>query len=405
MAGLDGLQVKEAVLEWLNRFNDILSGEVLIEDITRLLLTFLIGYIVLATMWRIRQTHPLAIIAKVRMYSSALVFLCCSTDKKVPKRKVAEVDLTSTGINEKNVVSRKKKTMIFIRHGESTWNDTFNKSKLPWYFLPRLIYAWLYELSLIFVKDSWFFDSPLSPEGIQEALVLRAIISKKSDDTMIQTLAGIGDFGKKSIVVSSPLRRAVSTVAIALHDRLRSGEEKIRLLSSLQEVSFNPDTLCLAAKGNAPVASWILKEATTAELHGVDAVKIYTNHIDPSSYVGQKELRPSNGGLKRIKEFAKWCFEAAQDDAETIIVGGHSLYFKYFFKQYVMDGTPNHISQLNKMHNCAAIKFEFEELQLKRGDATVTAYRVVPASLPDDHSKVKYLYKGFMDKSGKKKRA
>jgi hypothetical protein len=217
---------------------------------------------------------------------------------------------------------------------------------------------------------------------------------------MALLLIGADDDVKSSIVVSSPLRRAVSTVAIALHDRLEKHNEKVKLLSCLQEVSFNPDTLCLAAKGNGPVPSWILKEATTAELGGVDAVKMYNKHMDAKLYAGQKELRPKQGGLKRIKEFAKWCFEKEQDGKDTIIVGGHSLYFKYFFKQYVMDGTPMHISQENKMHNCAAVVFEFEEIMVD--GAKMARYRVVPDSLLNDHDKVKCFYKGFMQKKSKK---
>ena len=67
-----------------------------------------------------------------------------------------------------------------------------------------------------------------------------------------------------------------------------------------------------------------------------------------------------------------------------------------------MDGTPDHISQLNKMHNCAAVVFEFEELMVT--GAKEARYRVVPSSLPNDHSKVTCFYKGFMDKNAKKKK-
>ena len=325
----------ELVTDGQARLMALANGDASQAEIVRLVVTFLVGYIALTMLWRIRQIHPLAIFVKVQMCAAAALFCACSTDKKVPKRKTPEADLTASGYDASKITSVKKKTLIFIRHGESTWNDTFNRSKMPWYFLPRIVYACLYELSLLFVKDSWFFDSPLSPEGIDEALVLRKIINTDTH-AMAKILAGEGAEADKSIVVSSPLRRAVSTVAIALHDRLAKRKEKVKLLSSLQEVSFNPDTLCLAAKGKGPVPSWILKEATEAELGGVDAVKMYTEHMDASMYAGQKELRPKTGGLKRIQQFAKWCFEPEQDGKETIIVGGHSLYFKYFFKQCVL---------------------------------------------------------------------
>lgn len=48
-----------------------------------------------------------------------------------------------------------KKTIYFVRHGESTWNDTFNKgshrSALVFVigFIPGMIKAILYELYLV----------------------------------------------------------------------------------------------------------------------------------------------------------------------------------------------------------------------------------------------------------------
>jgi hypothetical protein len=153
-------QLDATVAEMWARLEKLVSGEMAWEEVAVIVLTCLLGYVVLATMWRIRQVSPLAIFAKVKMYFTAAVFCACSTDKKVPKRKKAETDLTTKGYakieSDGKIKTTKKKTLIFIRHGESTWNDTFNKSKLPWYFLPRLIYSSLYELSLIFVRDSWY---------------------------------------------------------------------------------------------------------------------------------------------------------------------------------------------------------------------------------------------------------
>ena len=50
--------------------------------------------------------------------------------------------------------------LYFLRHGESTWNVTFNRMKAL--FLFRLAYACIYETYLaITTGDSWFLDSPL----------------------------------------------------------------------------------------------------------------------------------------------------------------------------------------------------------------------------------------------------
>jgi len=54
-----------------------------------------------------------------------------------------------------NGLPTEKKTIYFVRHGESTWNDTFNKGKhrstvaFVIGFVPGLIKAVLYELYLL----------------------------------------------------------------------------------------------------------------------------------------------------------------------------------------------------------------------------------------------------------------
>ena len=60
--------------------------------------------------------------------------------------------------------------LIFVRHGESTWNDTFNRTKFPPLFAKRLLYSALMEISLIISgnQDSWFYDSPLSELGLEQ---------------------------------------------------------------------------------------------------------------------------------------------------------------------------------------------------------------------------------------------
>jgi hypothetical protein len=61
-----------------------------------------------------------------------------------------------------------------------------------------------------------------------------------------------------SIVVSSQLRRAVSTVAVALKDRLQRSHEAILLHSSCQEISRNFDTLSIArARGWPQTVSFL----------------------------------------------------------------------------------------------------------------------------------------------------
>jgi hypothetical protein len=67
----------------------------------------------------------------------------------------------------KKKLNIKTKTIVFIRHGESDWNDIFNKG-INISFIGRLINAFIIETLLLFhPTDSKFLDSPLNQEGKQ----------------------------------------------------------------------------------------------------------------------------------------------------------------------------------------------------------------------------------------------
>ena len=186
---------------------------------------------------------------KAGMLVRTVAHLLCSKDKgyKSPGDPNSRSDFMAHQTEER--------TVIFIRHGESTWNETFNKSKLPWKFLPRVVKAVLTELTLVLRVDSWFFDAPLNLEGMDQAEKLHRFITaplpkkdRAAKSNMYDALRGEGA-EDDSIVVSSTLRRALSTVAIGLRSRFRrKPSERIKMLSALQEISRNPDTLCITPK-------------------------------------------------------------------------------------------------------------------------------------------------------------
>ena len=93
-------------------------------------------------------------IHKIKLAFQGILYLVFCNDKKWKKPedpgKIFESELA--GGDSMNKVERK--TIIFVRHGESTWNDTFNKGErsvvifvLGW--LPNLVKAVLYELYLL----------------------------------------------------------------------------------------------------------------------------------------------------------------------------------------------------------------------------------------------------------------
>ena len=125
-----------------------------------------------------------------------------------------------------------KKTLIFVRHGESTWNDTFNKgshrSLLVFIigYIPGLIKSLLYEFYLLISGkiDSWFYDSPLSHLGLSQVKALADFLSKdpvndkslsEEERHLIQILRNDPN-APPSKLVSSNLRSAPSRVKLHL---------------------------------------------------------------------------------------------------------------------------------------------------------------------------------------------
>ena len=112
------------------------------------------------------------------------------------------------------------------------------------------------ELLLLFTKNSYFVDSPLSDLGYDQAKELRRFLRDDVPDRRVVSdrhladvaaLDGRGD--ATSLIVASNLRRAVATTALAFWDRLARTGEKIYIHSALQEMARNVDTFGAGWRG------------------------------------------------------------------------------------------------------------------------------------------------------------
>ena len=165
------------------------------------------------------------VIYKERLFLKGIVHLLFSTDKKWKR------------LPDPATVSRvRSKQIIFVRHGESAWNVVFNRG-FGASFPGRLLSAIFDELRVLPTLDSVFADSPLSVLGCRQAQELQ---------NFVETHPLLRGSEGKSVVVSSNLRRAVSTATIGFLHRLKRTQERIHILSSLQEVTFNIDGVSLA---------------------------------------------------------------------------------------------------------------------------------------------------------------
>eukprot|EP00908_Phaeocystis_cordata_P011152 Transcript_21995.p1 GENE.Transcript_21995~~Transcript_21995.p1 ORF type:complete len:350 (+),score=173.93 Transcript_21995:364-1413(+) len=259
--------------------------------------------------------------------------------------------------------------IIFIRHGESMWNLVFNRGFGP-SFLVRLVKAVLMELYLIPFDDSCFLDSPLSDLGLEQCSSLQAFLRNPCLDPAAQPDFDVLTAGEgRSVIVSSQLRRAVATAAIALADRLKRTNEPILMHSSCQEISRNFDTISITEPGAGPALRG------SAELER----KL---HYDGTANKGNKTL--GFRGMQRLQHFAAW---AAERPERTIIVAGHSLWFREFFKLYLPRAT-DHTCKKRKIVNCGAVGFS---LQTGRASDGSLRHRIDPGS-------ISVIYGGFAAK-------
>jgi len=189
------------------------------------------------------------------------------------------------------------------------------------------------------------------------------------------------DGSKDSIIVSSTLRRAISTVVVGLWNRIKNNKEKVHLLSSLQEISRNIDTKALSASKTLPDLTRIV--------HYQNDFNVTDNHhmtyFDCSEHNGNKTT--SFVGLKRLTAFSEWAFGREEN---TIIVGGHSLWFKYYF-QRCLPHDSNHVAKSTKIVNSGVVTFEVHRGVIEAdgsGTATETLYYI-------DENSIETVYGGF----------
>lgn len=325
-------------------------------------------------------SKPLAAARKLQLLFTTVEYLLLCNDKKFTAPKEDPQSFFKDFDSRKGDV----KTIIFVRHGESTWNDTFNRgdrSKLNFflYFIPNLVKSLYYE-SYFFVtgqeNESWFFDSPLSEKGLKQARGIASFLQETNlayvtprEADLIKLMLG----EKPSTLVSSNLRRAVSTVAIGFQQRFEENqeEERMLILPQLQEMSRNPDALCITPAHSQFRLAWT---------DPTDLEPLFAKQIDTKLHTGNKPV--NSCGLTRMQDFCKVVFEEIEGDA--VIAAGHSLWFRSFFKTFLPHGS-DHISKKKKLINGGCVGFSM--LRIPDG-ASGYQYMIDPKSIA-------VLYGGF----------
>jgi len=319
-------------------------------------------FTIASILWVLAFTSPAAsaTLAKLYKIGAGFVTMALSTDKrwKKPSHDPDQI---------KDAKDARKKRIIFIRHGESDWNEVFNRGFGP-SFPGRVISAILRELKLAETQDSVFLDSGLSPLGMQQAKELvqfleSAPIAKAGDNPELHSILR-GEGASDSVIMSSNLRRALATAAIGLQRRLKSTRERVLICSELQEITFNLDGNALAGPNQVPD----LHSIKPAMWPGCDPPQLF----DAALNSGDKPI--FGNGLQRMLSF---CDLAFSRNESTIIAVGHSLYFRSFFRTFLPHGAEHEAKKL-KMVNAGTVAFDLTCATASDG---TTLHRIDPDSI------------------------
>mmetsp|Transcript_908 Transcript_908/g.2302 ORF Transcript_908/g.2302 Transcript_908/m.2302 type:complete len:365 (+) Transcript_908:132-1226(+) len=332
---------------------------------------------------------------KIGMFLRGVLYLLFCNDKswKLPQCPSLVFDPILRREKEGSLSGRvvERKTIYFVRHGESTWNDTFNKGShrsqaaFAIGFVPGLIKSICFELYLILSgkMDSWFYDSPTSILGLHQVEELSHFFEAAKDFDDADPIAKHVNVlmakpgAPLSKLVSSSLRRAVTTVVAGFNERLRRRpREKILVLPCLQEISRNPDTLSITPSQTNIQASWIDKGSSLCDFQSA-----FMKQVDMSLHVGNKPV--GTNGLRRMREFCEFVFSSSTKE-ECVIVGGHSIWFRSFFRTF-LPYKEDHIGKLKKVVNCGIVGFTLMKVARESGQNT---YMIDPQS-------VDVVYGGF----------
>jgi hypothetical protein len=140
-------------------------------------------------------------------------------------------------------------------------------------------------------------------------------------------------------------------------------------------VSRNPDTLSITPAHTQIQASWIEKSSSLCDFQD-----IFSSQTDMSLHTGNKPI--NTNGLIRMQEFCDFVYSGSVQE-EYVIVGGHSIWFRYFF-QLFLPYSVQHQAKSKKIVNGGIVAFDLMKADTKRG----------PKFMIDPKS-IKVIYGGF----------
>eukprot|EP01084_Bolivina_argentea_P280664 480014_1 len=210
-----------------------------------------------------------------------------------------------------------------------------------------------------------------------------SIDENNTNDKLIEkdilNLIGIHNHNNSSCVLTSNLRRSIDTAILGLSTRWQMfPNQKMYILSCLQEFGKGPDSFCKTKANEVPKISEYTQQNKRINLKSFQ--NFYSTRIDVSGNNGPKRLpnslkdiSPKNNDAWRFGKMLEFCRYVFKRKESTIIVVGHSLWFKTFFKVFLSQQNKNdketsHISSESKMYNGGCVGFDLCQIIKGRND-------------------------------------
>lgn len=250
-------------------------------------------------------------------------------------------------------------TVYFIRHGQSMFNVVsamvlFNLVKL-WFFIKELLCLW---------DPTWsaLLDTPLTKMGVDQAGELQEAIFAGTGSRLKDFREAINNLDEtKFVFCVSNLRRAVTTLVVALGPRFQKYKDEIHVLSCLQESTAMVDTYALTRPKHVP--KWLDSQEGSI----ISSLKVPTREQVESSFPRSRFVVDKNYGTKGflrnarkdMENFCEWCF-SAKNAGKAIVCAGHSFWFQGFFESFIPNTAENEQCEARmwRMGNCSLVRFE-----------------------------------------------
>eukprot|EP01084_Bolivina_argentea_P116865 207582_1 len=195
----------------------------------------------------------------------------------------------------------------------------------------------------------------------------------------------------KSIVVTSNLRRTISTAIIALWDRFALNKELIHILPCLQEIGRNVDTYTSVSGTQLPQVSDFEKKSVKLDTNKLTEFYESRLFVDPLTIGKKPEIEFSQDIQQRLNAFCYWVFNKKDSNDiayNSIIVCGHKNWFKTFFKTFMTAS-----SFMQEWNGFGVVAFRMV-CYINPHDDSLRAYRIVAGSITD-------IYNGFTNRPNK----